>query len=174
MKSGSKTFSQLTKKNSRIININGGYETSKTSLRGTDTIDEVYLGMSYLSFLDLINLWNVYHSKITLTTLELSPNFITLPEISSHISNLHRQLQQTTCDVPDQKPSQSIALSNASFLAHFYLKSICHQCCTHPTFFHRDILVICPIIVLKYALRVFTSLPYQTLRPHWLKFFLVI
>jgi len=56
MKSGSKTFSQLTKKNSRIININGGYETSKTSLRGTDTIDEVYLGMSYLSFLDLINL----------------------------------------------------------------------------------------------------------------------
>jgi len=37
--------------------------------------------------------------------------------------------------------------------------------------FHWGILVICPITVLKLAITVFTSTPFQTLWPNWLNFF---
>jgi len=41
----------------------------------------------------------------------------------------------------------------------------------YAAFFRRDISVISPMLVLKLATTVFTSLPFQTLWPNWLNFF---
>jgi len=43
-----------------------------------------------------------------------------------------------------------------------------------PAFFHWDISVIYPVIVLKAGVTVATGLPFQTLWPKWLKFFSVM